>query len=214
MPELARKDDTMANKRIVSIGTKSMIYHKPGCRYVARIKGKNKMTLPKYDARSEGYHVCRYCNSMNHHLRVEQQTMDFYSKYKKMQFNYISGILYVKTEIGCWKLVYVRKEEKIALYHRNTTNKPLDFEHPQYEAYHRQEDKPYCNSIEGYLDYIYEHDKYKAAIISGKTVTKFSSKKYAMYEAKAKRKRENKRIDYLFRMLEAQNEGYKELSYC
>lgn len=194
----------MNNERIVSLGINSMIYHKPGCRYVERIKYKNRMSLPKHDAKIEGYHVCRYCNSMNHHYRVEHNKLDFYSRCKKLQFNYIDGILYVKSEIGCWKLVYVRREEKIALYHRNTSTKPLDFEHPQYEAYHRQEDKPFCNSIEGYLSYIYEHDKYKAAIERGETVTKFSSKKYARYEAKAQRKRQNKRLDHLFRMIERQ----------
>ena len=204
----------MNNERIVSIGTNSMIYHKPGCRYVERIKYKNRMSMPKSDARREGYHVCRYCNSMNHHYRVEQHTLDFYECAKKMQFNFINGILYVKSEIGCWKIVYIRKEEKFALYHRNTVAKELDFEHPQYEPYHRQEDKPFCNSIAGYLDYIYEHDKYKAAIGRGETVTKFSSKKYARHEAKAQRKRQNRRVDYLFRMLERQNEGYRQLSYC
>lgn len=204
----------MNNERIVSIGTNSMIYHKPGCRYVQRIKYKNRMSLPKCEAKVEGYRVCRYCNSMHYHYQVERHTLDFYSRCKKMQFNYINGILYVKSEIGCWKLVYFRKEEKIALYHRNATVKPLDFEHPQYEAYHRQEDKPYCNSIEGYLDYIYEHDKYKAAIGRGETVTRFSSKKYARYEAAAQRKRQNRRVDHLFGMLESQNTGYKELSFC
>ena len=204
----------MSAERIVSIGTNSMVYHKPGCRYVSRIKNQNKMSIRKHEARKEGYHVCRYCNSMNHHFRVEQKTLNFYSTYKKMQFNYINGILYVKSEIGCWKLVYVRREEKLALYHRNATNKPLNFEYPQYETYHRQEDKMYCNSIEGYLDYIYEHDKYKAAVARGETVTKFSSKKYEKLEAKAQRKRENKRVDYLFAMLERQNAGYKKLSYC
>lgn len=204
----------MNNERIVSIGTNSMIYHKPGCRYVERIQYKNRMSLPKSDARREGYHVCRYCNSMNHHYRVEQQTLDFYKRVKKMQFNFINGILYVKSEIGCWKIVYIRKEEKFALYHRNATAKELDFEHPQYEPYHRQEDKPFCNTIEGYLDYIYEHDKYKVAISRGETVIKFSSKKYERHEAKAQRKRQNSRVDYLFRMLERQNDGYRQLSYC
>lgn len=204
----------MNNERIVSIGTNSMIYHKPGCRYVERIQGKNKMSLPKIDARRAGYHVCRYCNSMNHHYRVEQHTLDFYENHKKMKFQFIDGILYVKSQIGCWKIVYIRKSECFVLYHRNATSKELDFEHPQFELYHRQEDKPVCNSIEGYLDYIYEHDKYKAAIERGETVTKFSSKKYAKREAKAQKKRERSRVDYLFRMLERENNGYRQLSYC
>lgn len=58
----AGKDDPMNNESIVSIGTNSMIYHKPGCRYVERIKNRNKMVLPKHNAKREGYHVCRYCN--------------------------------------------------------------------------------------------------------------------------------------------------------
>ena len=36
----AGKEETMKNERIVSLGIKSMIYHKPGCRYVERIKYK------------------------------------------------------------------------------------------------------------------------------------------------------------------------------
>lgn len=204
----------MNNERIISIGTNSMIYHKPGCRYVGRIQDKNKMSLPKGDARKEGYHVCKYCNCMNHHYRAEQRTLDYYQNHKKMQFRFVDGILYVKSQIGCWKIVYVRKFESFVLYHRNTTTKELDFNHPQYEQYHRQEDKPACNSIAGYLDYIYEHDKYKAAVERGETVTKFSSKKYAKREAKAQGKRENKRVDYLFRMLERENTGYRQLSYC
>ena len=210
----AGKEEAMKNERIVSLGTTSMIYHKPGCRYVERIKYKNRMSLTKGDARDEGYHICRYCNNMNHHIKAEESTLDYYERCKKMQFKYINGILYVKSEIGCWKLVYVRREEKIALYHRNATTKELDFEHPQFEAYHRQEDKLFCNSIEGCLDYIYEHDKYKAAIERGETVTRFSSKKYARREAKAQRKRQNKRLDYLFKVIEGQNTGLKNISYC
>lgn len=204
----------MNNKRIVSIGFNSMIYHKPGCRYVERIKNQNKMFLTKGEVTSEGYHICKYCNSMNHHIQAEQRNIDYYAKAKNMEFKYINGILYVKTEIGCWKLVYVRKEEKISLYHRNTTTKPLNFENPQYEAYHRQQDKLYSNSIQGCLDYIYEHDKYKAAVGRGEKVTRFSNKKYARYEVNIQRKRENKRVDDLFKMIEQQNTDYRKFSYC
>lgn len=208
------KEDAMRNERIVSIGAKSMIYHKPGCRYVDRIKYKNRMSLSKQDAKNEGYHTCKYCNSMNYHCKAEQPKMDFYSKKRNLQFNYIDKILYVKSEIGCWKLVYMSKAERIALYHRNTIAKPLDFKHPQYEPYHRQVDNPHCNSIAGILDYIYEHDKYKATIARGEKVTRFSSKKYERHEAKAEKKRQRSRVDYLFRMIEKQNSGYKELSFC
>lgn len=211
---VAGKDDVMKKKRIVSIGTNSMIYHKPGCRYVNHIKPENRLFVSEQEAKFEGYHICKYCNCMNHHYQTEWETLDFYSKSKGMQFNYIDGILYVKSEIGCWKLVYVRKEEKIVLYHRSATTKSLDFNNPQYEPYHRQADVPYSNSIKVCLEYIYEHDKYKAALGRGEKITKFSSKKYERYAAKAEIKRQRNRVDYLFRTIERQNIGYKELSYC
>ena len=103
----------MNNERIVSIGTNSMIYHKPGCRYVERIKYKNRMSLPRHDARAEGYHVCRYCNSMNHHYNVEQQTLDYYSRCKKMQFNYIDGILYVKCQCRFYFVCFRRSKNVV-----------------------------------------------------------------------------------------------------
>ena len=204
----------MNNERIVSMGTNSKIYHKPGCRYVERIKYENRMYLPRQDARAEGYHVCRYCNSMNHHYSAEQYALDYYEHKKKMEFKYIDGILYVKSQIGCWKLVYIRKEEKIALYHRNTVARELDFEKPQFEPYHRQEDKLFCSSIEGCLHYIFEHDRYKETVARGEKVMHFSSKKYEKREAKAQKKRQIRKVDYLFRLLESQNEGYKKLSFC
>ena len=91
----AGKEEAMKNERIVSLGTTSMIYHKPGCRYVERIKYKNRMSLPKGDAKANGYHICRYCNNMNHHIKAEESTLDYYERCKKMQFKYINGIKYV-----------------------------------------------------------------------------------------------------------------------
>ena len=73
---------------------------------------------------------------------------------------------------------------------------------------------PECAAKTVCLDYIYEHDKYKAAVGRGETVTRFSSKKYARREAKAQRKRQNKRLDYLFKVIEGQNTGLKNISYC
>lgn len=45
----------MNNKRVVSLGTNSMIYHKPGCRYEMRIKGENRMNISKHDAKLAGW---------------------------------------------------------------------------------------------------------------------------------------------------------------
>ena len=84
-----------------------------------------------------------------------------------MEFKYIKGILYVKTDMGCWKLVYSRGMEQIALYHRNSRQAPLDFKHPEIGRYHQQKDQLYFRNIALALNYIYDHDKFKAAVKRG-----------------------------------------------
>lgn len=203
----------MRNERIVSMGTNSLIYHKQGCRYVLRIKRKNRMHLSKQAAEDMGYRLCKCCNSMNHHYATERKSIALYRE-KKLEFNYIAGSLYVKSEIGCWKLVYARREDKIAIYHRSRTDKPLDFTQPQYEIYHRQKDKMYASGIASALHYIYEHDKYRAAVERGEKIMKFSNEKYRRRETKVQWRRQCRRIDSLFKTLEEENPEYKKLSFC
>ncbi len=199
---------------IVSLKAKTKVYHKPGCHHVKNMKDKNKMTMTLQKAERKGYRICRCCNCMAHHKRVEQKTITNYENNKGMEFNFVKGALYVKTEIGCWKMVYTRGDQRMVLYHRNATNKELDFKKPQYEKYHRQGDVPYSDSIAHYLNYIYEHDRFKQAERNGQMLTSYSSKKNKRLAEKSRRKSSHKRVDYLFRMLESQNAGYRQLSFC
>lgn len=212
--KVAGKDKKMKQKRIISYGANSKIYHKPGCRYVKRILPQNQMTIRQNEAKACGCRVCRYCNSMNYHYLTEEGAIDFYERKRKMDFKYIEGVLYVKTSISCWKIVYSRKAEMLVLYHRNRSKVPVNFDKPQYEEYHRQEDVPYRESISSYLYYIHEHDKYREAQMKGEEIKHFTNKKYQKIAKNNKRKHELQRVNYLFRMLESQNSGYKELSYC
>ncbi len=204
----------MKNERILSMDADSMIYHKPNCHYVKKMSPKNRMSIAKADAQIRRYRICKCCNSMGYHYRTEQSTIEYYRKHRNMDFRFIDGILYVKSEIGCWKLIYSKKFENIILYHRNTVSIPLDFDHPENEPYHRQVDALSCNTISGYLNYIYEHDRYKAAIERGEKNFRFSSKKYARHEAKAQRKRQHKRVDQLFMLLEKGDSNLLKLSIC
>ena len=204
----------MKNVRVLSMDADSRIYHKPNCHYVKMMSPKNRMSLSKADAQKRRYRICKCCNSMTYHYRTEQNTIEYYRKNKKMDFRFIDGALYVKTEIGCWKMVYSKKYEAIMLYHRNTVSEPLDFVHPDNEPYHRQVDALSSNMISGYLNYIYEHDRYKAAMERGEKNFRFSSKKYARHEAKAQRKRAHKRVEQLFMILEKGDSNLLKLSIC
>lgn len=204
----------MKTLRFVSIGGNSQVFHKPGCKYIHQMKPENCMPLSEAEAREAGYRICRCCNGMDFHMKTEKQAIDRYQKCRKMDFKYIGGILYVKTEISCWKLVYIRYMESIVIYHQNDTSIPLDFEHLEREKYHRQKDIFSRKEIEDCLYYIYHHDQYKAAVARGDKEIRFSSKKYEKSAKKVSRRRQQRRVDYLFRMLEKENKGYRELSFC
>lgn len=202
----------MSKMRVVCY--ESDVYHKPGCKYVARMKRKNRLEVTRDNAIRHNCRICRYCNSMNYHVNTEEKTLNHYKQDKGMDFKYDDGILYVKTEVGCWKLVYVRAEEKLTLFHFNKPINQIDWNHLEYEGYHHQDDVPYAENISKYLHYIYEHDSYKAAVQKGEKITQFSSKKNRNLAALSERKRERNRLDYIFRCLERENAGLKQVSYC
>lgn len=148
---------------------------------------------------------------MKHPIRVEEDAIEYYERKKGMNFKHIDGVLYVKTEMGCWKIVYTRKEQYFVLYHRNSTNKQLDFEKPQNEMYHRQIDVPKEYTIEKYLNYIYEHDRFQQAEQSGQIITEFSNKKIKNQQ---KRVEKNKLKNVLIIYFECQKNRMRDISSC
>ncbi len=204
----------MSQKRVISMENNTKIYHKNGCRYTHRILSQNFYQTTRKDARRYGFRCCRYCNSMNHHFKTEEHVLDNYAEQYGFTYKYDNGMLYVKTEIGFWKLVYSRKEEKIAIYHRNDAAEPVNMDNPEQEQFHRQKDIDYSTSIAGCLNYIYQHDKFKAAVLRGDKDIRYSSKKYEKTAAKREVRSSIRRVNYLFSVLEKENKDYKKLSYC
>ena len=141
----------MSTKRIMSI--ESNIYHRPSCKYVYFMKPSNKEKLLWEDAKRCG-RPCRHCNSMSFLCTEERKTIEWNTENRNMEFKYKDGMLYVKTKVGCWKLVYARNMEQIALYHRNSRQAELDFKHPEKDRYHQQRDQLYFNNIAQALNYI------------------------------------------------------------
>ena len=165
----------MSTKRVACYY--SDVYHRPNCHYVKRMRPENRLSVTKMEAIEHGCCACRYCNSMNYFVNIEQEVIDRYKTNVGMDFLYSKGTLFVKTDLSCWKLVYSRQLEKIILFHINNMPENFDFTHPWTCSFHRQEDVPVSNSISKYLSYINEHDKYKAAVKSGQQIISFSSKK-------------------------------------
>ena len=189
----------MSTKRIMSI--ESNIYHRPSCKYFDFMKPGNKEKLLWEDAKRCG-RPCRHCNSMSFLCTEERKTIEWNTENRNMEFKYKDGMLYVKTKVGCWKLVYARNMEQIALYHRNSRQAELDFKHPEKDRYHQQKDQLYFNNIAQALNYIYDHDKYKAAVQRGDKRIVYKNKKYKEQAKRRERKAALRRVDRLFDMIE------------
>ena len=190
---------------IMSKEAKTRIYHKPSCPHAKRMKPENYMALFPYEIkRLRRARPCKCCNNMKHQFETEWKAIEHYERAKDMQFKLVNGILYVKTPIGCWKIVYVKSTEQVVLYHRNSSPHPVDFEHPEREKYHLQKDVKKSYLIVHYLEYIYKHDRFRQEEASGHVV-QFSKKKYQRQAAKRKWRNSVRRVDQLFAMLESQD---------
>ncbi|SCX09660.1 hypothetical protein SAMN02910339_01378 [Lachnospiraceae bacterium YSD2013] len=192
----------------------SDVYHKPGCHYVAMMKRENRLDVTKANAIAHDCHVCKYCNSIHYHLNVEDSFIRSYKNKYGFDFVVIGDALYVRTEISCWKIAYIKSQEHFTLFHINRVPENFDFTHPQTCRYHFQADAPQSESIAHYLRYIYEHDRYKAAANAGETITDFTSHRARNLAARSDKKLEKRRLNYLFKQLEQENRGLRELSYC
>ena len=131
---------------------------------------------------------------------------------RNMKFKYIKGTLYVNTEMGCWKAVYSSGMEQIALQHRNSRQAPLDFKHPEIGRYHQQKDQLYFKNIALALQYIYDHDKSKAAVKRGDKRIVYKNKKYEKQAKKRGQRAALRRVDRLFEMIEKDNQKCKSFS--
>ena len=174
-----------------AIEKKQRIYHRCGCMYAQRIKPEHRKELDSKKVLMLHYRECKYCGGLAGDVRAHRKTIDTWTQKNNMIFTYHgkTQTLYMRTEIGCWKIF--RKEElgQYLLYHRNFYDKGMRFKEAANGEYHRQRD-------------------YRKLPRSTKQQEKY-------YNAAKKRdeRRRAERLDNLFFMIECK-EGIRKLSYC
>ena len=95
-------------KVIISDASKRMVYHRSGCIYASRITSSHQMTLNIRDAVAYGYHECTCCGGLKGAVRVNRNSLN--KAGKDIAFEYLyderSDTLYIRTEIGFWKMLF------------------------------------------------------------------------------------------------------------
>lgn len=202
--------------RMLSKESTSMVYHRPECRYAQKIKKRNRVQMNWDDAEWRGYHPCKCCDSPKFLYKLEEPDILYFAEKYNMDVDLKGYKIYVRTDVGCWKIVYKRSIQKFILFHRNYVSGRIGLDEVDNAPYHRQGDMGDSGSIMKYLKYIQKHDEFKQNMPTDLRRMPQDTRLQKSYYKSAKRreaKRSARRLDSLFIMIERQ-EGIKSLSFC
>ncbi len=202
--------------RMMSRESASMVYHRPECRYARKIYKRNMIQMNWEEAEWKGYHPCKCCDGAEFLYNLELRNIESFSRQHNLDVDLRYGKIYVRTDVGCWKIVYKRSIQRFILLHRNFVNGRISLEEADNAPFHRQGDMAEARSIMKYLKYIKNHDKFKQNMPADYRQMPRNTKRQKAYYQSAKRraeKRNARQLDNLFAMIE-RREGIKSLSLC
>lgn len=202
--------------RMMSKDSTSMVYHRPECRYARKIYKRNRVQMNWDEAEWKGYRPCKCCDGAAFLYNLELGNIEYFSEQHNLDVDLKDNKIYVRTDVGCWKIIYKRSNQKFILLHRNYVNGRISLDEVDNAPYHRQGDMGDSGSIMKYLKYIQKHDEFKMNMPTDYRQMPQDTKQQKAYYQSAKRrseKRSARRIDNLFLMIE-RKEGIKQLSFC
>ncbi len=201
--------------RMISTESKSMVYHRPQCRYAKRMNRKNRMQMYWYEAEKQGYRPCKCCDAMKFLYSVEEADVGIYGDQHNLDVDLVEDEIIIRTDVGCWKILYKKDRQKFVLLHRNYAKGRVPLEDVNKAPFHYQKDFRSCGSIIPFVKYIKAHDEYKANPVASRDMPQRTERQKSYYRSAKRRenKRAAQRLDALFRMIECK-EGIKQLSFC
>lgn len=202
--------------RVISMESNGMVYHRAECRYAQKVYKRNRMKITWEDAEYYGYRPCKCCDNINFIYKTELNYINEFCKTNNMEVDLRDNKIYVRTDVGCWKIVYKKSMQKFILLHRNYADGRISLDDVEKAPYHRQGDVSQAGSIKKYLKYIKSHDEFKQNLPADyRQMPRDTKKQRSYYNAAKKRadRRSARRLDSLFNMIE-RKEGIKYLSFC
>lgn len=202
--------------RILSRESSGMVYHRPECRFAGKINKRNRIQLDWEDAEWKGYRPCKCCDGIRYLYKTERKKIQEYAEQFHLDVDMKDDKIYVRTDAGCWKIIYKIRNQRFILLHRNYVKGRILLEDAEKAPFHRQGDVPESCSIMKYLKYIKEHDEYKLKAPEDYRMLPQDTKRQKIYYRAAMRRAEkqsSRRVEELFALIE-KREGIRMLSYC
>lgn len=195
---------------VISKKSDQMIYHEEDCPYAKRIRKKYRRHISEDTAKEQGYHSCSYCGGLHGmYLKFRDNPNYFQIRQKGLSVSYdrIDRGLCFRTSNGFWKVLIRGPVETFKLWHLNHGH--FDPELPDKilmrRTFHRQMDVKETLNMGRIIQYISDHDRAKRIIDDDwKKLPKSTPKQKKYYKQARKRakRKENRRIDELFKKLE------------
>lgn len=195
---------------VISKKSSQMIYHEEDCPYAKRMSKKHRQYISEKTAIEKGYRPCTYCGGLHRiYLNLKKDP----NAYKKIRegvtesYDRIDKGLCFRTKVGFWKVLNPKQCGEYRLWHlnHNDFDEKIPDKQLMRRSFHRQNDVKATANIVRIIQYIHDHDKAKRIMnddwkkLPNKTP---KQKKYYRQAAKRERKKQNRRIDELFKKLE------------
>jgi hypothetical protein len=205
---------------IISAAQRSgkQVFHKPGCSYVKRMKPWNRMAIDRKKAIKKGYCSCNRCRGIQVALKTDPEIQQLVKQgVITTDYNRKTDTLYIRTDIGCWKVFTKDDPDGLYLFHKNVYRPDMTLKTIQCGEYHRQTDVPISYSLVKLVHYLVDHDRAKAIIQKDyRKLPRATGKQRHYYKQAEKRHRRQqlRNLDNLFRQLEAKDPAMKQYSFC
>lgn len=180
------------------------VYHTKKCIHTKRIKEDNKLELTLTQAKKKGYKECQCCHGMSGLILENKTNIKNWKKNNDIKFYYAikQRTLYVRTEIGFWRISMKRGTDQLLLYHRNNYNENLTYTQAKAGGFHRQTELAQTQSLQKIVEFIIKHDKAKVIIQDDYRKLPRATKKQKKYYNFAKKKEQKKAIQRLDKLFE------------
>lgn len=188
---------------VISKNSKDMIYHDESCPYAKRISKKYRRCKTEKSLQEKGYRACSYCGGLHgFFLKYDPTADDPIASYDRKD-----KALCFRTDVGFWKVLEQGDYPTYRLWHLNRKDFDPNVESKflMRRSFHRQADVQSTLNMGKIIQYIRDHDKAKKIMADDwKKLPKTTSKqkKYYKQAKRRARRKENKRIDELFKKLE------------
>ena len=186
-----------------ALKTKNRVFHYPNCTYALKINPENLISFScKDDARACGYRHCKYCSRIIKYYNQNKEEIDRFISSNHLKMYIEDDSMYIDNNFACWKITVDSYGNGLVLFHGNTERyEDLKIKDGHIiHHYHLQKYKGNRN-IMSMLQYIIDHDKWKAEHINNyKSLPKKTKRQKREYK-KAARMAKRTKITNLYNTL-------------